>query len=310
MKRYIIPILIAAASLTAAASEKEEFLVFSDVVNPRVPMHMTFAGQKVDLSSVDMYERLDRELTAMIYTHGNTLLQIKRANRYFPIMAPILKKNGVPEDLLYLSCIESTLNPRAVSPAKAAGLWQFMPATAREYGLEVNDYVDERYDPELATEAACRYLKSAYNKFGNWENAAASYNCGQGRISKELGAQGVGSAYELWLPEETMRYIIRLLSTKLIMENPGDYGFALESDQLYSPMEYDIVEVDTPVSSWMEWAKANGTTYYLLRQHNPWIRNQSLPNASGKVYKVRIPTKKSLERNSKHTKVYNKNWVE
>lgn len=302
-------ILLAVAAGASSVSVHAESPEFSEVFNPRIPAHTSFGGQKIDLSQTDMFERLDRELTAMAYTHGSTLLTIKRANRLFPLMAPILKKNGVPHDLLYLACIESTLNPRAVSGAKAAGLWQFMPSTGREYGLEVNDYVDERFDPELSTEAACRYLKNAYNRFGNWESAAASYNCGQGRISSELSAQGVDSAYELWLPEETMRYIFRLIAMKMILENPSDYGFRLDSDQLYQPYDYRIVEVDTPVDSWADWARQNGTTYYLLREHNPWIRNKSLPNKSGKVYKVRIPTEESLSRNKKHHSVYNHNWI-
>ncbi|MDE5923425.1 MAG: transglycosylase SLT domain-containing protein, partial [Muribaculum sp.] len=144
--------------------------LFTTVVNPKIPSKVTFAGQTVDLDRVDLFERLDRELTSMAYTHGNTLLTIKRANRYFPKLIPILKKNGVPEDLIYLACIESTLNPRAYSPAKAAGLWQFIPSTGKEYGLEVNEFVDERYHPEKATQAACRYLKNALAKYGNWES--------------------------------------------------------------------------------------------------------------------------------------------
>lgn len=144
-----------------------------------------------------MYERFDRELTSLTYTHGNTMLIIKRANRYFPVMAPILKRNGVPLDVLYLACVESSLNPRAYSPAKAAGIWQFIASTAKQYGLEVNDEVDERYDLEKATAAACRYLKKAYEKYGDWPTVFASYNGGMTRISKELEAQGVDNAFDL-----------------------------------------------------------------------------------------------------------------
>lgn len=282
---------------------------FSDVLTPDIPESISFAGEKIDLSRRDYAERLDRELTSMIYTHSNTLLQIKRANRYFPIMAPILKKNGVPEDLLYLACIESILNPRAVSHAKAAGLWQFMPATGREYGLEVNEYVDERFDPEKSTEAACCYLKSARNRYKGWESAAASYNAGMGRISNELSNQGVSSAYELWLPDETMRYVFRLLAAKMLMENPSKYGFSISANQLYQPYEYRTVTVDTPVDDWAAWAKENGTNYYIVREHNPWIRSKSLPNKTGKVYKVRIPTDESMKRDSSNPSVYNKAWI-
>lgn len=215
----------------------------SHVIVPEVPEFITFAGKEISLDPIDMWERMDRELTAMSYTHGNTLLAIKRANRYFPIMAPILKEQGIPADMIYLASIESTLNPRALSPAKAAGMWQFMPSTGKEYGLEVGNEVDERYNVEKATLAACKYLKDAYKKYGNWESVAASYNGGMARITNELEAQQATSAYDLWLADETMRYMFRLLAMKLIMENPQQYGFELRADQLYQPIEYTSVEV-------------------------------------------------------------------
>lgn len=281
----------------------------SPVISPEIPTSMTFAGKKIDLDPTHMWERLDRELTAMSYTHGNTLLGIKRANKYFPIIAPILKKNGVPEDIIYLAVIESTLNPRALSGAKAGGIWQFMPSTAKEYGLEVNDYVDERYNIEKATEAACRYLKNAYARYGNWESVAASYNGGMARITNELSAQQVSSAYDLYLADETMRYMFRLLAMKLIMEKPQDYGFLLTSDQLYQPVEYKVVEVSTPVDDWAAWAKYAGIDYMTLREHNPWIRAKSLPNKAGKTYKVNIPKKESLSHSKQKKTVYNPAWV-
>lgn len=282
---------------------------FSDVVNPSIPSSVKFAGRKIDLDPIHMWERLDRELTAITYTHGNTLLAIKRANRYFPVLAPILKKNGLPADMIYLAVIESTLNPRALSPAKAAGLWQLMPATGKEYGLEVNDDVDERYDPVKATEAASRYLKSAYAKYGNWESVAASYNGGMARISKELGAQQAESAFNLYLADETMRYIFRMLAMKLIMENPSAYGFNLTADQLYQPIVYKTVEVSDPVEDWAAWAKEQGIDYLTLREHNPWIRSKSLPNKTGKTYKVNIPSRDSLSRSRQKVAVYNPAWV-
>nr|MDE5744614.1 lytic transglycosylase domain-containing protein [Paramuribaculum sp.] len=215
--------------------------------NPYIPGKITFAGQPVNFDRADMYERFDRELTSMAYTHGNTLLTIKPAHKYFPLMSPILKRHGVPQDLLYLACIESYLDPRAVSPAKAAGIWQFMPATAKQYGLEVNEYVDERFHPEKATEAACKLLKSMKNRFGNWESAAAAYNAGSARIARELESQGVNTAFNLYLPEETSRYMFRLFSMKEIMENPAGYGFKLTSDQLYQPIDCNTVTVSGPV---------------------------------------------------------------
>jgi len=283
--------------------------VFSIVENPHTPASMVFAGDKVEFDRIDMYERLDRELTSLAYTHGNTLLMIKRANRFFPILAPILKKHGVPLDMLYLACVESTLNTRAYSPAKAAGLWQFIASTAKQYGLEVNDYVDERYNIEKATEAACRYLRKAYSQYGNWESVAASYNGGMTRISTELDKQMVNSAYDLYLVEETTRYPFRIMATKLIMEDPAKYGFRLSADQLYQPIEYTEVTVSTPVEDWPSWAQEHGITFAQLREINPWIRAKSLPNKTGKSYTVKIPKKSSLYRSKSKPKVYNQNWI-
>jgi len=279
------------------------------IQNPEIPAAVKFAGQNIDLDRVDMYERLDRELTSMTYTHGNTLLLIKRANKYFPVLAPILKRNGIPADLLYLACVESTLNPRAYSPAKAAGLWQFIPSTARQYGLEVNEWVDERYNIEKETEAACRYLKKAYGMYGNWESVAASYNGGTNRITAELEAQLTTSAFDLYLVDETSRYMFRIIATKLIMENPAEYGFHIRADQLYRPMKYSYVEVDTPVDNWPSWAKEHGISYSQLREANLWIRAKSLPNKNKKTYKVKIPDKNSLYRSKADTHVYDSNWI-
>lgn len=306
----LLALVASSERIGAVTSPTEpESAEFSDVVNPSIPSSVKFAGSEIDLDPIHMWERLDRELTAITYTHGNTLLAIKRANRYFPVLAPILKKNGLPADMIYLAVIESTLNPRALSPAKAAGLWQLMPATGKEYGLEVNDDVDERYDPVKATEAVSRYLKNAYAKYGNWESVAASYNGGMARISKELGAQQAESAFNLYLADETMRYIFRMLAMKLIMENPSAYGFNLTADQLYQPIVYKTVEVSGPVDDWAAWAKEQGIDYLTLREHNPWIRSKSLPNKTGKTYNVNIPSRDSLSRSRQKVTVYNPAWV-
>ena len=302
----IFAAIFSAATPAASASGHEPM---SKVVNPAVPGHYAFAGQEINLDRNDMFERLDRELTAISYTHGNTLLTLKRANRYFPVIVPILKANGVPEDLAYLACIESSMNPVAISPAKAAGLWQFMPATAKEYGLEVNDYVDERFHPEKATEAACKYLKSAYKRYGNWESAAASYNAGMGRISNELNSQKVDTSFDLYLVDETSRYMFRILAMKMLMENPQRYGFTLSPDQLYQPYDCDIVEVSEPVEDWPTWAKEHGINYMILRNVNPWIRAKSLPNASGKTYRVMVPKENSLLRSKQKPAVFNPKWI-
>ncbi|ROS94572.1 lytic transglycosylase domain-containing protein [Muribaculaceae bacterium Isolate-043 (Harlan)] len=300
--RNILTAMAVVAAMAAAAQ-------FPNVVNPEIPAKVTFAGNTVSLDRDDMYERLDRELTAMAYTHGNTLLTIKRANRYFPVMAPILKRNGVPLDMLYLACIESTLNPRALSPAGAAGFWQLMPATAKEFGLEVNNFVDERYNLKKATEAACRYLKRAYSRYGNWESVAASYNGGMARISRELQAQGQNTAYNLYLTDETSRYMFRLLAMKLIMTRPADYGFSLKANQLYRAAECTPVKISGPVDDWQQWAIDHGTTYMALRDHNPWIRAKSLPNKTGKTYTVMVPKPGAQMRSRQKPTVYDRNWI-
>ncbi|MDE7026002.1 MAG: lytic transglycosylase domain-containing protein [Paramuribaculum sp.] len=279
------------------------------VKSPEIPEHITFAGHKINIDRCDMYERFDRELTSMAFTHGTTLLTLKRANRYFPMLIPILKANGVPTDLIYLACIESNLNPRAMSGAGAAGLWQFMPATGKEYGLEVNEYVDERYHPEKSTEAACRYLKSAYSKYGNWESTAASYNAGMGRISRELEAQKAESAYDLHLNDQTSRYIFRLLAMKSIMEHPRYFGYTLDASQLYFPIETENIEVSEPISDWQQWALDHDTNYLTLRELNPWIRAKSLPNKNNKTYTIKIPAKNAMLRSKQAKEVYNHNWI-
>ena len=246
----------------------------------------------------------------MAYTHGTTMLMLKRANKLFPVIAPILKANGMPDDIIYLACVESSLNPRALSPAKAGGIWQFMPATAKQYGLEVSDEVDERYDICKATAAACKYLKKYKNQYGDWASAMAAYNAGPTRIANELDAQSGDDAFDLYLNEETSRYVFRILATKAIFENPRAFGFTLTADQLYMPVECDEVEVNGPVESWPQWAADHGLSYAQLRDENPWIRTKKLTNKAAKTYKVRVPKKDSLKRSTQHRKIYNRNWIE
>lgn len=317
--RKIIPVIalgIGALILTAGAACESSGLSsgqsqdYATVVNPDIPSKMKLCGQDIDLTRTDMWERFDRELTSMAYTHGNTMLLLKRANKYFPRMAPILKANGVPMDMLYLACIESNLDQRAISPAKAAGIWQFMPSTGPNYGLEVGDEVDERYNLEKATAAACKFFRQAYNKYGNWESVMASYNGGQGRISRELADQGMDSSFDLYLVSETTRYVFRVMAAKTIMENPKAFGYNLKPEQLYQPVDYDKVEVSGPVASWPEWAGARGLTYAQLVEANPWIRAKKLTNPKGKTYTVLVPKKGQLQRENLGTQVYNKAWVE
>lgn len=282
---------------------------YSPVFSPDIPSSVALCGKKVELDRNDMYERFDRELTSLIYSHGSTLLMLKRANKYFPVIAPILKTNGMPLDMVYLACIESTLDPRAYSPAKAAGLWQFMQATAKQYGLEVSDEVDERYNVEKATEAACRYLMKAYEKYHDWATVMASYNAGMNRISTELDKQISDNTFDLYLNSETSRYVFRIMALKTLMENPGAYGYHLEPEQFYRKTECRTVKVSTPVEDWATWAKEQGISYAQLKEENPWIRSRSLTNKAGKTYEVKIPLKDSLYRSKQEVKVYDKNWV-
>lgn len=306
----ILPVLaVTLFGCAASATAEYHTVAATPAPNPVIDEVITVCGQAINLDREDLYERYDRELTGFTYGHGSTLLMLKRANKYFPLMAPILKANGVPEDILYLACIESYLSPTAVSPAKAAGIWQFMPATAAQYGLEVNGEVDERLNIEKATAAACRYLKTAYKKYGDWPTVMATYNAGGGRISSELSKQLVDNALDLYLTEETSRYFFRVAALGEILKNPAKYGFKVSPDQFYMPVECEIVEVSQPVPDWPAWAKEHGTTYALLRAENPWIIDKKLTNKTGKTYKVRVPKKDSMYRSKNDIKIYDKRWL-
>ena len=253
------------------------------------PTEMNFAQEEVATFMADVEERLDREMVTNINYHTNTTLVIKRANKVFPIIEPILAKNGIPDDFKYLAVIESSL-VNAVSPAGARGVWQFMPTTAKEKGMEVNDYVDERYDLEKSTQAACAYLKEAYLKFGNWTLAAASYNGGMAGVQRQLEAQKVSSYYDVLLTEETARYVYRILALKEIMKNPQKYGFEIPERALYSEIPVKKIEIDSTINDLATFALEQGINYKILKIHNPWMRDKSLPNKSKKVYQIEIPT--------------------
>ena len=256
---------------------------------PSVPAFIDFAGQTYRFDRPDLYERMDRELIAFTYSHTNSILMLKRAERIFRQVVPILKKNGVPEDLKYLMAIESNLDPKAVSSAGAAGLWQFMKATGRGYGLEVTDEVDERYNIEKATVAACKYLKEAYAKYGDWMTVAASYNAGQGGISKRLTDQKQKKAMDLFLPTETSRYMFRILTAKYFFENPEEFGFHVTDSYPYlEPKE--TVSVSEAIPSLTDFAIEHGTTYFFLKEANLWLRSDKLTNKAAKTYQIIIPT--------------------
>ena len=302
-----IPVLVGSTCLSEQHSVQSE--VPYCVTPPTVPEQAVFDGDTIDLRRYDRRERMDRELMSFTYMHSSTMQMIKRANRYFPVIEPLLKANGIPDDFKYLMVIESNLNPIARSPAGAAGLWQFMPVTAREFGLEVNDNVDERYHIEKATAAACRYFKQAYAKYGDWIAVSPAYNAGQARISSQLEKQLASHAMDLWLVEETSRYMFRLLAAKEIFSNPQRYGFLLKREHLYPPIPYKEVTVSTPINDLSEYAKKQGITYAQLRDANPWLREMSLKNRSGKSYVLHIPTQEGMHYDPKKTVAYNKHWV-
>jgi hypothetical protein len=290
--------------------ESEKPLVLSMTASVEVPESMTFAGEKITFDRYDKRERMDRELNSFTYFHSTTMLLFKRANRIFPIIEPILKKQGLPDDLKYLAVIESSLDYRAVSPARAAGLWQFMQSTGKQYGLEITSEVDERYHIEKSTAAASRYLRSAYRKYGSWSGAALSYNGGQGRITTEMNKQRAADALDLWLVEETTRYYYRMLAIKLIFENPQQYGFVIKPDHLYKPMEFREVSVNSSITDLVAFAKQNNVTYAQLKDFNSWLRSTKLSNSSGKSYTILIPTRESLYyRKGEEPKVHDAAWT-
>lgn len=291
-------------------AETERPLVLSMTASVAVPEKMEFAGEQITFDRYDKRERMDRELNSFTYFHSTTLLLFKRANRFFPIIEPVLRQQGVPDDLKYLAVIESNLDPRAVSPARAAGLWQFLQSTAKQYGLETTSSVDERYHVEKSTEAACRYLKEAYRKYGSWSAAALSYNGGQARITNGLKNQGVDDSLDLWLAEETLRYYYRMLAIKEIFENPQQYGFIIKPEHLYKPMQFKEVEVSFSIPDLAEFAKQHNITYAQLKDFNSWLRDTGLSNPSGKTYTLLIPTQGDLYyKKGEKPKIHNPAWV-
>ena len=254
----------------------------------QVPDYLDFAGEQVPLSNPDILERMDKELLVNTYWQSNGLLMFKRAQKYFPIIEPILAKHGIPDDFKYLAVIESGLT-NAKSPAGASGFWQIMKATGKENGLEVNSNVDERYNLELATEVACKYLNKSKARLGSWTNAAAAYNAGNYGIAKRLKAQKVDNYYDLLLGEETGRYVFRIIALKEILSNPTNYGFNFRDKDLYSAIPTYKVSVDTAVTDFAQFAKEFGINYKILKLHNPWLRENVLNNKSRKQYYIDIP---------------------
>ena len=289
----ILGIALVYVGLRSAQSNEAQhpIEVRPSTVKPFVlPEQLDFAGESLALNMMEVKEKLDREILVNTYWQSNNLLMLKRSSKYFPIIEPILSRNSIPNDFKYLALIESGLQ-NVVSPAGAAGYWQIMKSTGRENGLEINNEIDERYHIEKSTQVACDYLNEAYERFGNWTLAAASYNMGMAGTARRLSEQGVKSYYDLLLNSETARYVYRIAAVKHINENLEEFGYVYHQDQGYSFPEMDTISVHSEVPDWISWAKTQGITYNTLRNYNPWIQSQQLSNSTNKAYHIWVPSK-------------------
>jgi membrane-bound lytic murein transglycosylase D len=255
----------------------------------KLPEDVNFAGERMPLSNFDTRESLDREILTSAYRHSSTIMIIKRANRYLPVIEKILKENGIPDDFKYLVAAESEYS-NMISPAGATGFWQIMPETGKEAGMEINNVVDERYHLEKSTQFACSFFKKSYEKYGNWTLAAASYNGGRAAIDEQIGIQRENNYYDLLLAEETARYIFRAVAYKLVISDPQSYGFNIDKSDLYPELNYYEVKVDTAISDFSAFAKSYGTNYKLLKFLNPWLRKPYLTPKPNKEYLIKIPS--------------------
>ncbi len=256
----------------------------------KIPAYLSFAGERVPTEIPDIKERMDRELLVNTYWQSNGLLLIKRANKYFPVLEPLLKKHGLPDDFKFLALAESGFIDET-SSVGAAGMWHFMKSTGKEYGLEINKNVDERYHIEKSTKVAADYLKKSKKRFSSWTLAAAAYNAGNYGISKRLKAQQVSNYYDALLPDETERYVFRIIALKEVISNPKKYGFEFDEDDLYTLPKTRTIKVDTIITDIASFAKKFGTNYKELKLHNAWLRENKLNNKSGKLYEIKIPVK-------------------
>jgi membrane-bound lytic murein transglycosylase D len=263
----------------------------------KLPDVVTFAGEKMPLDNFDTRESLEREILISAYRHSSTILIIKKANRYFPVIEKILKKYSIPDDFKYLVAAESEYS-NMVSPAGATGFWQIMPETGKEEGMEINQVVDERYNVERSTQFACEYFLKSYEKYGNWTLAAASYNGGRAGIDEQIDIQHQKNYYDLLLADETARYIFRVVAYKLIITDPGSFGFNIEKDDLYPELKYFEVKVDSAITDMSVFADKFGTNYKMLKFLNPWLRKPYLTPKSNKVYLIKIPAEgmRSIEK--------------
>lgn len=271
----------------------QEFPQNYKVLVPFIPDELDFAGERVPLENFNIREKIEREFIVNTYYHSATILYMKRAARWFPIIEEILDEYDVPDDFKYIAIAESGLE-NLISPMNAVGFWQFLKATGKQYDLTINSEIDERYHVEKSTVAACKYLLESYEKYGSWTLTAATYNMGKNGISKQLERQKTTNYYNLVLNQETTRYIPRAVALKHVLSNPNLYGFAIEEEQLYEPFDTYTVDVDSSVAHWADFAALNGINYKTLKLFNPWLRDNSLTNKSGKVYTIKLPVEGSI----------------
>ena len=264
------------------------------VVLPEIPDSLNFAGEPVPMYNFEVKERVEREFFVNTYWYASTILALKRTNRWFPVIEPILKKYNIPDDFKYVPVVESNLT-NAVSPAGATGYWQFTKGVAKKFGLEVNNQVDERYNVKKSTEAACKYFLAAYNQFNNWTLAAAAFNMGSNGLEDQLEKQKAKNYYNLVLSDETSRYIPRIIALKQILTHPAKYGFYLKHDELYKPLKTFDLEINSSVKDWADFAISKGINYKILKYYNPWLRDTSLKNRKNKTYTIEMPEKGSIE---------------
>jgi hypothetical protein len=289
----LMVLIICGFLLSSHLAVTEEKTEPAQVISPYMPDKFDFCGEPVPLQNYDIFESFERELIVNTYFHSQTLLYLKKAHRYFPTIEPLLRKHDIPEDFKYLVVAESGFS-HVVSPAGAAGFWQLLAGTARDYGLEVNEEVDERYHLEKATLAACEYIQDSFDDYPNWTLVAASYNAGRRGIERQVERQNEKDYYDLLLYEETARYVFRILAIKAIMEQPLKYGFDIPKNERYKPVPHKVITVSDPIPDIAEFAQLHHTNYKLLKALNPWLRENFLTNKSGKEYRIKIPTTREL----------------
>jgi len=284
-RRLLIPLLLCGALWISSVALGQQIPVHS------WPEGMTLCGEPAPLHRQDVWEMMDQSFVSSVYNQPQVILWIKRAHRYFPYVERRLRERKLPDDLKYVAVVESALKTYVTSSAQAVGPWQFINGTAKRYGLRTDRWIDERYHFELATEAALDYLTDLHREFKNWTLAIAAYNCGENRMAKSLQAQGVQSFYDVDLPLETEAYIFRILAAKAILTQPALYGYAIPAAKRYPPLEYDETDIslsrETPLTAI---ARACDTTYKIIKEMNPQIRQGSLPSGS---FKLRLPRGKA-----------------